>query len=89
VQAPGQANYAAGCTYGDAVAKAARRHGLPVRIINWGYWGDVGVVASQDYRERVRAMGLGSIAPDEGMAVVESVLRSDLVEVTAARFCDP
>ncbi len=87
VPAAGQGNYAAGCTYGDGLARAAaQRHALPVHIIHWGYWGDVGVVAAEDYRARVAAQGLGSLSGDEGMAILESVLSSDLREVTAARF---
>ena len=49
----GQANYAAGSTFQDAFATyLAREHHLPVKIINWGLWGEVGAVAGKYYIEK-------------------------------------
>lgn len=72
---PGQSNYAAGCCFADAFAQELRRQcSYPVKIMNWGYWGSVGVVASAPYRERMAQMGMGSIEPPEAMAVLERLL---------------
>ena len=49
----GQSNYAAGCTFQDALAHRLAQEwtstdGRPaIKVMNWGYWGHVGVVASQ------------------------------------------
>ena len=45
------AAYATGVVFADSYLRAVRRH-APFRIgvINWGYWGSVGVVASEDER---------------------------------------
>ncbi|WP_437627953.1 SDR family NAD(P)-dependent oxidoreductase [Sorangium sp. So ce1151] len=72
---PGQSNYAAASTFQDAFALGlARRLDTAVKVLNWGYWGSVGVVADDRHRERFAAMGIGSIEPDEGMAAVEQAL---------------
>jgi NAD(P)-dependent dehydrogenase (short-subunit alcohol dehydrogenase family) len=47
-KSPGQANYAAGCTFKDSFALSMQqRYPYPVRVMNWGYWGNVGVVADE------------------------------------------
>ncbi|WP_338862076.1 amino acid adenylation domain-containing protein [Mycetohabitans rhizoxinica] len=73
--AAGQSNYAAGCTFADAFADRLRADWpCPVKVINWGYWGSVGSVSDVRYRDRMSALGLGSIEPQEGMLVLEQLL---------------
>ncbi|KDN20234.1 SDR family NAD(P)-dependent oxidoreductase [Amycolatopsis rifamycinica] len=86
---PGQANYAAGCTFADAWAEhLGTRLGCPVKVVNWGYWGGVGVVADDTHRARMARAGVGSIEPAEGMATYETLMgsrhpRLALVKVTS------
>jgi len=62
VKAPGQSNYAAGCTFKDAFAiSLSMSWNCPVKVINWGYWGSVGIVASEVYQKRMEKEGIGSI----------------------------
>src|SRR6202012_2249433 len=71
----GQSNYAAGCTFKDAFAQALGRvWPCPVKVMNWGYWGNVGIVASEEYRTRMARAGLGSIEAGEAMAALEALL---------------
>src|SRR5437763_351768 len=49
--------------------------------MNWGYWGSVGVVADESYNEIMRLMGIGSIEPQEGMTVLQSLVASELHQV--------
>jgi NAD(P)-dependent dehydrogenase (short-subunit alcohol dehydrogenase family) len=45
-------NYAAGCCYVDAFAhNLQQRRSYPVKMMHWGYWGSVGQLASEAYRE--------------------------------------
>ncbi|MBY0572979.1 MAG: SDR family NAD(P)-dependent oxidoreductase, partial [Undibacterium sp.] len=82
IKAAGQSNYAAGCTFKDAYSlQLAKRLPYPVRVMNWGYWGSVGVVASPVYRERMAQMGIGSIEPQEGMRAIESLMSADLPQM--------
>lgn len=85
--APGQANYSAGCTYKDSFAHSLRtQQQTPVHIINWGYWGDVGVVASANYQQRMERLGIGSISPDTGMDMLELILANNESQVAAVKF---
>jgi acyl transferase domain-containing protein/acyl carrier protein len=76
---PGQGNYAAGCTFKDAFAsQLARQWSCAVKVINWGFWGSIGVVASDAYRARMARVGMGSIEPAEAMAAIETLLAAPL-----------
>jgi polyketide synthase PksM len=87
---PGQSNYAAGCTFQDAYAQAlGQSWTCPVKVMNWGYWGSVGVVASAQYRERMARLGLGSIEPPEGMKALETLLGSSRNQLALAKLTKP
>jgi acyl transferase domain-containing protein len=88
-KAAGQSNYAAGCTFVDAFARACEQRGLfEVKIINWGYWGSVGIVASNEYRQKMRQHGIGSIEPPEGMEALEHLLSGELSQLIQIRILD-
>ncbi|MEO1105150.1 MAG: SDR family NAD(P)-dependent oxidoreductase, partial [Pseudomonadota bacterium] len=85
----GQANYAAGATFQDAfVAALARATGWPVHIVNWGFWGEVGAVASPAYHERLAAAGVLPITTAEGIEALERVLSAGARQVVAIRASD-
>ncbi|GBF33017.1 malonyl CoA-acyl carrier protein transacylase [Desulfocucumis palustris] len=74
-KAPGQSNYASGCTFKDAFAlQLAHQWPCAVKVINWGYWGSVGIVASKVYQDRLAQIGMGSIEPPEAMEALEVLL---------------
>jgi len=74
---PGQANYAAGSSFEDAYAQALRkRFDCAVHVINWGFWGEVGAGARDDYRERMNRLGIGSITRAQGVQAFLRVLAS-------------
>jgi len=81
--APGQANYAAANAYMDGLAHYRRACGLPALSINWGAWGDVGMAARLDARERGRMAerGLATIPPDQGTRVLGHLLRQPVANV--------
>lgn len=75
LKASGQCNYVAGSVFEDAFAHhLASRLDLPVKTMNWGYWGTVGIVAAPEYRERMHKAGAGSIEPADGMAALDVLL---------------
>lgn len=78
---PGQGNHAAANAYLDAVAHLRRRQGLPAISIDWGAWSRIGAAARRQVGERVASQGIGSIEPEEGIAVLEYLLRNDPVQV--------
>jgi acyl transferase domain-containing protein/enoyl-CoA hydratase/carnithine racemase/pimeloyl-ACP methyl ester carboxylesterase/NADP-dependent 3-hydroxy acid dehydrogenase YdfG/tryptophanase len=76
VPAPGQGNYAAASAYVDAFAAQLRRsRGTPTFVVNWGYWGSVGVVGDARHAETMAALGVGSIEPAAGLGLLRSQLR--------------
>ncbi|WP_431825743.1 thioester reductase domain-containing protein [Burkholderia sp. F1] len=92
--AAGQSNYAAGCTFRDAFADWLRTQvRCAVKVVSWGYWGQTGVVASDAYRRRMAALGIGSIEPAAAMAVVDALLVAPVDQVgylkTIARAAVP
>nr|ALD83703.1 tAT polyketide synthase [Sorangium cellulosum] len=85
----GQSNYAAGCTFEDAFAQRWRSQvSYPVKVLNWGYWGDVGVVSGEDHQRRLAARGLFSIRPAEGMEAVQRILASEVDQVMPIKASD-
>ena len=92
---PGQANYAAGCTFQDAFAHQLGREwsrpqgGPVVKVMHWGYWGGIGVAASETYRERMAKAGLGSIRPSEAMAALEALLAGPFDRLALVRSVEP
>ena len=85
----GQSNYAAACTFKDAYAHyMGSVNSYPVKIINWGYWGSAGVVASEDYRRRLAEKGLLSIEPAEGFEAMEALLENPADQVIVLK-ADP
>ncbi len=89
-KAPGQSNYAAGCTFKDAFAHYLS-HAMPysVKTINWGYWGDVGIVTDTRYRERMARQGIGSITPEEGIPALTGLLNSPLRQLVVIKQLRP
>jgi NADP-dependent 3-hydroxy acid dehydrogenase YdfG/SAM-dependent methyltransferase len=82
----GQSNYAAACTFKDAYAEyLSGKGGYEVKIVNWGFWGSVGVVATEEYNRRLASQGLYSISPVEGIEAVNRILGGRTVQVAAIK----
>lgn len=81
--AAGQGNYAAANAFLDGLAHYRAARGLPGLSINWGAWSEVGMAAtlSEKQQERLHAQGLRMIAPDQGVQVLEQLMRGLLAQV--------
>ena len=89
-KAAGQSNYASGCTFKDAFAhRLAMEWTCPVKVINWGYWGSVGIVASKEYQEKMAGAGLGSIEPPEAMEALEMLLTGPINQMALMKIIKP
>ncbi|MEK3775411.1 SDR family NAD(P)-dependent oxidoreductase [Paenibacillus sp. FSL K6-4396] len=89
-RSPGQSNYAAGCTFKDAFAhQLARERSYDVKVINWGYWGSVGSVASEEYNTLMSNAGIGSIEVAEAMKALEILLTGSLDQLGLVRTTRP
>jgi epothilone polyketide synthase D len=80
---PGQANYAAGNAFLDALSQYRRGRHLPAISINWGAWSDVGMAARLDRRDRDRlsASGISPIDPAGGIDALREIMRRDRAQV--------
>ncbi|MET8977519.1 type I polyketide synthase [Streptomyces sp. NPDC004539] len=71
----GQANYAAGNTFLDALAAHRRAHGLPGTSLAWGLWAEAstlsGGLADADLR-RLARVGLRPLPTAEGLALFDA-----------------
>jgi acyl transferase domain-containing protein/acyl carrier protein len=79
----GQGNYAAANAFLDALMHYRRGLGLPGLALDWGIWRDVGMAAADPARRLapLEARGIDGIGPEEGMAAMEALLASRLVQV--------
>jgi amino acid adenylation domain-containing protein len=87
---PGQSSYAAGSAFADAMATWLRRKGhVACRVINWGYWGSVGIVASEGHRRRMAHIGEGSIEPGEAMRFIDNALSGPFEQLALLKRSAP
>ena len=85
--AVGQANYVAANAFLDSLAFYRRSQGLPSTTINWGGWSEVGMAArNPQVIERLNRVGMKTIAPDQGLQVLEKLLLEQPVRVGVVPF---
>ncbi|MER5213938.1 SDR family NAD(P)-dependent oxidoreductase [Streptomyces sp. NPDC002838] len=84
----GQANYSAASTFQDAYGRfLAARLARPVRVFNWGLWGESGSVATDGYRTQVSArLGVEPISDAAGLDAFRRVLAVPAVQVAPVRI---
>jgi len=69
----GQANHAAANNFLDVLAFQLRSRGLPVQVVDWGAWRDIGA-ASQQVERAAGAEGFRPIAPQAGMSALADLI---------------
>ncbi|GAA1394571.1 hypothetical protein GCM10009662_05150 [Catellatospora coxensis] len=86
---PGQANYAAGNAFLNALAAQRRAAGLPGVSLAWGLWAqEGGMIAQLDEadRRRVARGGVVPMSEDEGMALFDAAVVRDDSLLAPVRF---
>ncbi|WP_388580636.1 SDR family NAD(P)-dependent oxidoreductase [Streptomyces sp. NPDC006784] len=86
---PGQANYAAGNAFLDALAHHRRARGLPAVSLGWGLWEQAtGLTAglSGADRERMARLGLRPLPADGGLALLDLGVDADRAHLVPAWF---
>ncbi len=86
---PGQSNYTAGSTFEDSLALYLNsKRPYPVKIINWGYLGSMGVAATEYHRKLFAAEGVIPIETEEGMEAINRVVNHPVTQVIAFKAED-
>ncbi|MGB2572584.1 SDR family NAD(P)-dependent oxidoreductase, partial [Micromonospora citrea] len=80
---PGQANYAPGNAWLDALAGRRRAEGLPATSIAWGLWADGGVSAG-DFERRMARTGIGAMDPATAVRALTRALDHDETHLVVA-----
>jgi len=83
---PGQSAYAAASAAQDAIGLAPAP--WPVKVIDWGFWGEVGRVAAPQFHASLARLGVYPIATAEGFARVERMLASPVRQLVPLRISD-
>lgn len=80
---PGQANHAAASARLDALALHYQAQGLPMIVIDWGAWRDIGAAARRQVGERLAETGMGAWTPEEGLAALAWTLEHRPARIAA------
>ncbi|SCF50474.1 type I polyketide synthase, partial [Micromonospora carbonacea] len=80
---PGQANYAPGNAWLDALARRRRAGGLPATSIAWGLWADGGVSAG-DFERRMARNGFGAMDPATAVRALTEAIEDDETHLVVA-----
>ncbi|ACB52427.1 probable polyketide synthase [Crocosphaera subtropica ATCC 51142] len=78
---PGQGNHVAANTFLDTLAHYRRSQGLPALSINWGVWSDIGAAAQRQVEAQMKGRGIGAIAPQQGLDILEQLLTQESAQV--------
>jgi NADPH:quinone reductase-like Zn-dependent oxidoreductase/SAM-dependent methyltransferase/acyl carrier protein len=82
----GQANYAAGGTFLDALAHCRRGRGLPGLVVNWGALAEAGYLARHaEVAERLAQRGIHSLALAEAFDALGRLLVTDRPQAAVMR----
>ncbi len=73
---PGQANYAPGNAYLDALAARRRAAGLPATAVAWGHWAGAGIAADGAEQQLARH-GLASLPAEPAVAALGRIIDHD------------
>jgi phthiocerol/phenolphthiocerol synthesis type-I polyketide synthase C len=85
---PGQAHYAAGNAFLDALAWYRRAQGKPALSINWGPWAGVGLVNRPEQQRNLHRHGMIPIPVVDGVRTLARLFRSSATQVAVLRM-DP
>ena len=92
VDGAGQANYAAGNTFLDALAEHRRELGLPATSLAWGLWAPdagealgMGATLSEVDLHRIARLGLAPLTVSESLAAMDAAVATDVAALVPTR----
>ncbi len=88
----GKSGYSAGCVFTDIFAQRLSLTGkCAVKVMNWGYWGDIGIggVVPEAFKKRLAQAGIGGLEPSEGMEALARLLASPIRQAAFLKVTKP
>jgi phthiocerol/phenolphthiocerol synthesis type-I polyketide synthase C len=82
---PGQAHYAAGNAFLDALAWHRRAQGQPALSINWGPWAQVGLATRPEQQRHLTWQGLEAIPTADGLRTFSHLLGLSATQIAVLR----
>jgi pimaricinolide synthase PimS1 len=89
VGTPGQGNYAAANAWLDGLAHRRHAAGLPAVSVAWGLWARAGAMTENlgdADQARISRTGIAPLGTEEGLALFDAALRSEVAVTGAARI---
>lgn len=85
----GQSSYAASCSFKDVFCDYLDSEGISkIKVINWGFWGEVGVVAKDLYQRLMSEKGIYSISVKEGMQAISRMLSCQIKKLVVYKAAE-
>ncbi|MBA3720783.1 MAG: SDR family NAD(P)-dependent oxidoreductase [Parachlamydiaceae bacterium] len=88
----GKSSYCSGCLFQDSLAyELAQKKTYPVKVINWGYWGDVGIgaIIPQSFKNRLSKSGIVAIDVEHAMQTLQFFIKSDFEQLIYFKTTQP
>jgi acyl carrier protein/SAM-dependent methyltransferase len=83
---PGQSAYAAASAAQDAIGRLPAP--WPVKVADWGFWGEVGRVATPAYHASLARIGVHPIGTEEGFVTAARILASPFPQIMPLRVTE-
>jgi acyl transferase domain-containing protein/short-subunit dehydrogenase/acyl carrier protein/ubiquinone/menaquinone biosynthesis C-methylase UbiE len=84
-----QSNYVAACVFENSFAEYWKfMKKSTVKVINWGFWEQTGIVAGKDQRELLEAVGIMGIDNKEGVRFLETALSTSYSKICIAKLSE-
>ncbi len=84
---PGISSYIAANIFEDAYALYANsKSTYPIKVVNWGYWANVGVGKTDGLDSEYETRGFLPITPVEGLEALQRILENRLNQVIAVKL---
>ena len=85
-----QSHYASGCAFEDVFAHwLSKSWTCPIKVMNWGYWGNGEMANDEDFRGLFDQIGLGLIHPKDGMEALEVLLSGSVDQMALINTTKP
>lgn len=85
----GQANYAGASSFEDSYVNYLNEVAtFPIKLVNWGLWGETGIVANDKYIQALSAQGVLPMRTADGLRIIEKVLENEYQQIVSIHLSE-